>query len=319
MSQDDYDLEREPITIQQVRRMPGYDRAKNVDENSHNISQKEFEINYRLPLRPTVIRGGVEHWPAFKLWNDIDYLKEKAGKEEVQVYKGLFLDLILKYIANNKLSDVESDKKFIKNMTFTDCIKLFSEQYAANTILYARSSTVPNHLLDDIGELPCCSETDVRTSFFLGRSSYTDIHEHAGPDAFMCQVTGTKEVILFPPDEINAKALYRISGVKWSPVRLFDVDFKKFPLFSEATPYKVTVNAGDALYIPNPWWHAVVSLDDIVTMTVACFFPPKRYDLESPQTRDMFLKKPFVSRRFCKQKHIPVPGWFELIKKSLFK
>ncbi len=315
MMRYDYDLSRSAIKIEQVRTMPGYDEAKSISEITKDISPQEFETNYRIPLRPAVLRGGVTHWPATQLWSNLDYLVKKSGQEKIHISKGLALDFLLKHKVSKKLL-LKNRHKFIQTMTVKEYLKYLSTQYDPNTILYARSAEIPTSLLDDVGVLPCCSEAEFNNLLFFGRSSFTDLHEHSGSDAFMCQISGTKEVILFPPDDINAKALYRRPGSNWSPVRLFNVDLKKFPLFSKATPYRVTVNAGDALYIPNPWWHAVVSLDDVTTTTVACFFPPKRYDFKSPQTRSLFLRRPWASRRHCKQEQIVFPSWFELLKKS---
>ena len=41
----------------------------------------------------------------------------------------------------------------------------------------------------------------------------------------------------------------------YSQVDITNPDYEKFPLFKNAEPLKVTVKAGETLFIPSGWWH----------------------------------------------------------------
>lgn len=77
---------------------------------------------------------------------------------------------------------------------------------------------------------------------------------------------GKRRFTLFPPEQI--KNLY-IGPLDFSPagqpISLVDLrapDLTKFPLYqhAHAQALSVELEAGDAIYIPTPWWHHVESL-----------------------------------------------------------
>lgn len=77
-------------------------------------------------------------------------------------------------------------------------------------------------------------------------------------DNILCQVVGTKRVILIPPED--TKYLYT-EGDK-SRVNSFDEDdldkcLTKYPLISRCRLYICHLTPGDCLYIPSLWWHNI--------------------------------------------------------------
>jgi len=237
-----------------------------------------------------VIVGGVNHWKAFNEWRSPSYLTDRAGAEPIQVTRGLVLDWILKQAVDHQSGMGTSSA--VETMSLARYMDMMFNEFDRTRILYARQIPVPVRISDDLGApSPFDGFVDDRT-MFVGRRSYTDCHEHGAYDAFMCQVAGSKEVILHPPDEVHARVLYASPALgNWSPVRFFSVDAIRFPMFAMNKPWKAEVNPGDALYIPNPWWHAVVALDDEVGITVTCWCRPMRLSLSHPQTRHMLEKR----------------------------
>jgi hypothetical protein len=106
------------------------------------------------------------------------------------------------------------------------------------------------------------------TSLWMGPSgSITPIHHDFTNNLFV-QVQGRKKVILYPPDP--DAAFYRLpfkshdgrSSWHISRVGSFNTaDYERYPLFREAKPLEVVVDAGSILFIPNFYWHEVHSLD----------------------------------------------------------
>lgn len=88
---------------------------------------------------------------------------------------------------------------------------------------------------------------------------------HADPwasDACLCQITGEKRFVLYPP--AAGKALCDDAGV----VDLDRPDTARFPQWNSVEPaLDVTLQPGDAIFIPAGWYHAAVTLSASVSVT----------------------------------------------------
>lgn len=107
---------------------------------------------------------------------------------------------------------------------------------------------------------------------FIGpANTVTGVH-YDFPNNWFCQVQGTKEVILFPPDQTPymSKSLKYDWGATLSDVnisRLRDQPRER-ELFARAHGLYARVESGDALFIPKRTWHAVVALEPSISLGV---------------------------------------------------
>ena len=112
--------------------------------------------------------------------------------------------------------------------------------------------------------------------------SFTDWHFHPGFEALMCQVRGTKEVLLLGTDIDVWRAL---TPALDAHAVSFEIGAHEFPAYEQLTATRVRIEAGDALYIPSWWWHVVEAVDDSFGLTVPHWWPSKwnvRYDFSRP-------------------------------------
>lgn len=102
---------------------------------------------------------------------------------------------------------------------------------------------------------------------------HLDNHEN-----LFLQVEGNKEVWLWHPDD-SAK-LYMDHHEKFglSPVHIDHVDLDRFPEFAHSTPFLANLSAGDAVYIPDGWWHSIKSKDGARNINLAYEFEPFIHD-----------------------------------------
>ena len=192
----------------------------------------------------------------------MNYLRKLVGNQLVEVTQGLTLDARTKKLAR-----------------FAEYLDLITNScYSREHASYLQNHDVPDSLLTDL-EQPlelfrgwsCAaepSEGDVLIKLFVGRYSYTDCHEHGGYDAFMYQIAGRKELLLHEPTKENTEALYIGSRKNWSPVRFLKPEHERYPLFKSNKPTYAIVHAGEALFIPDGWFHAVASLGEEVAITL---------------------------------------------------
>lgn len=107
---------------------------------------------------------------------------------------------------------------------------------------------------------------------FIGPAkTVTGVH-YDFPNNWFCQVHGTKEIILFPPDQTPymSKSLKYDWGATLSDINISRLDEmpRERDLFAKARGLYARVESGDALFIPKRTWHAVVSLEPSVSLGV---------------------------------------------------
>ncbi|GGD74477.1 cupin-like domain-containing protein [Lacimicrobium alkaliphilum] len=79
--------------------------------------------------------------------------------------------------------------------------------------------------------------------------------------------TGRRRFTFFPPEQLANLYIgplnYTPAGQPVSLVDLHEPDLQRFPRYAEAYQHGLSVEleAGDAVYIPSPWWHHVQSLE----------------------------------------------------------
>lgn len=106
---------------------------------------------------------------------------------------------------------------------------------------------------------------DPLVSLWIGNRSLVSAHFDF-PRNIACCVMGKRRFTVFPPEQV--KNLYIgpwDNTPAGQPISLVDFDapdLERFPKFADALPHALTVelNPGDAIYLPNMWWHQVESL-----------------------------------------------------------
>ena len=84
----------------------------------------------------------------------------------------------------------------------------------------------------------------------------------------LCQIRGTKRLILFPPSDV--KYLGFAPGASSSSINVFDG--LQDPMLSQTHPQEVLLQPGDILYLPPLWLHAVMPAVAGLNVAVNVFF-----------------------------------------------
>lgn len=283
---------------------PNYARARPLESiDAGALSEAQFQRDYVMQNRPCVLRGAVRHWPACTKWATPGYLKERcanppmsARTEPMPQYIHAAHDAIRDTLLK-RFDDTHHQMAF---HDFLDQAQAAPRQLVLGSVdLSVHSPVGPLH--EDLGDFPFLKTLSASRMYpahraFIYRHSYTDWHYHATDEALMTQVVGTKEVLLLPPDQRTWDALW---PVVCQTGFLYGVDQQRFPLYGAIEPLRVVVEAGDALYIPTYWWHAVASIDNQFGVTVAATFKTPLHvngNLRFPATR-RFIKRYWRTRR----------------------
>lgn len=275
-------------------RFPNYAQAPGPDVlDGAATAPAFFYRNYVKRNRPCVVRGAVRHWPAFSKWGTSDYLRSAVDNIPLPARARPMFEYGI-----TEATDPATAEMFRRSVPeeigFHDFLTRTARE-DKHLVLHSipMLPDSPFHALyKDIGGFsflprPPRPRMYVPQRAFFYRNSYTDWHSHPADETLMTQVVGDKEVLLLPPTDQVFNAFQPVIQ-KFS--HLYDIDVAAFPEVAALRPFRVEVRAGDALYIPVYWWHAVASADERFGVTVASTFASPistAGDLRVPQAREL--------------------------------
>lgn len=258
-----------------VVKMPlQYKTIESVDYLGQS-SLYQLVVNRTTPL---VIKGLVKNWPMTKTADDskasLDALANMASPQYVFVNsanassKGRFF-----------YNDEFTDKNFTQSpIPLPDFIDQLKNRVAEPTdkaapFLYMASTSVDycfpefraSHSLP--GDLELSLSSPLISAWF-GSESVAATHFDV-PNNIACNVIGRRKFTLFPPAQVANLYVgpldFTPAGQPVSLVNINEPDFSQFPRFKNAISegFQVTLEPGDALYIPSMWWHNVESLNTL--------------------------------------------------------
>jgi lysine-specific demethylase 8 len=271
---------------------PTFKRVEQVDgEGPHRTR------GFGARSRPLLVKGAVRNWPAWRRWSfeRLAELRRPDGSEVVfRFQNGLVeqgvtrppLDLpIGPYIRElaAKAGREKEDGGLLPRARFDalgpeDCFRLdwsYMQSFESDRVYLAQWN-----ILDEFPELR--QDFAIRELWpgwrytwefvFIGPAhTVTGLH-YDFPNNWFCQVRGTKEVLVFPPDQ--AGYMCRSRKYDWGAT-LSDIDISRLDqmperrdLFEQAKGFYARVEPGDALFIPKRNWHAVVAREPCISLGV---------------------------------------------------
>lgn len=209
------------------------------------ITKKDFIEQYYKPQKPVVIECLIQDWPAYSKWN-LDYIKKMAGDVVVPLYDDRPVDY--------KDGFNEPHAK-MKMAAYIDLLK--SKPTKFRIFLWNLLKEVPklqqDYTIPDIG-LKLLK--GVPMLFFGGENSYTFMHYDLDLSNILhFHFEGKKEIILFPQSE--NKYLYKVPHaiITHESIDFSNPDYEKWPALKKANGYKTYLEHGEALYMPEGYWH----------------------------------------------------------------
>ncbi|XP_059208773.1 bifunctional peptidase and (3S)-lysyl hydroxylase JMJD7 [Centropristis striata] len=256
----------------------------------------QFYRTWVAPNRPCIIRNACSHWPALSRWTP-QYLREKVGSKVISVA-----------VTPNGYADAVNGDRFVmpeeRRMSFSTVLDIIEGKVQQSGVCYIQKQCSNlvcelSELLDDVeshvswmssalGKLPDA------VNFWLGEASaVTSMHKDHYENLY-CVISGEKNFLLLPPTDrpfipygVYQPAVYRqrddgefevvdqsdSEKVPWIPLDPLDPDLDRFPQYRKVQPIRVTVKAGEMLYLPSLWFHHV-------TQTHGCIAVNFWYDME---------------------------------------
>lgn len=212
-------------------------------------------------LEPAIVLGAIDHWPARSKWTP-EFFRTHYGSLEVSVGGTTW-----------KLGEL------------VDCILASTPEHPAPYLHNQPMADWPAALANDISPMPECTRPNYLESrlfpsrvaqtyreFYMGGAGaafpilhYDNLHTHA----FLMQLYGTKEYLVFAPDQ--ERFLYPRSGIESNKSHIPDidnVDLSRFPLYAQAKGMRFELHPGETLFVPAGWWHTARILSPSITVSI---------------------------------------------------
>ncbi|WJZ90079.1 hypothetical protein VitviT2T_009253 [Vitis vinifera] len=257
---------------------------------------------------PAVFIGCIKNWRAFSNWNPsnggLDYLQERVGSSTVEAMLSRSAPVFYGDLRSHErvplpFSDfIGFCKQRLQDKDVGGRVCFESERHGlagsdaeqSNSLLgdapqqiYLAQVPIMNVENDDKVQLATLIE-DIQTPAFLETKTLASINlwmnsaqarssTHYDPHHnLLCIIAGCKQVVLWPPSASPLLYPMPIYGEasNHSSVALEDPDFSIHPRAEHSMKHsqKVILHAGDALFIPEGWFHQVDSND----LTIAVNF-----------------------------------------------
>ncbi|XP_071326667.1 lysine-specific demethylase 8 [Trachinotus anak] len=220
-------------------------------------SLESFNTNYLLPLKPVILEGIIDHWPALNEhpWS-IEYLRSVAGRRTVPVEVG------------SRYTDEEWSQTLLTVNEFIDRYILNKDEVKGLGYL------AQHQLFDQIPELKedirlpdyCClgeeDEDNITVNAWFGPGGTVSPLHQDPQQNFLAQVVGSKYIRLYSPEDTDKLYPHQSQLLhNTSQVEVENPDTERFPEFAKAPYLECVLQPGDVLFIPVRHWHYVRSLE----------------------------------------------------------
>jgi Cupin-like domain len=234
-----------------------------------DISSERFYRDYVMQNRPVMLPGLVGGWPAIARWT-FDGLANRLGGMSVEV-------------SASREGQPDYERSYARHratIPFRQLLALCDTETESNNVyLVARSdffaSAESAVLLADIdapARFLSGSSRGRDARLWLGpRGTITPLHRD-GVNVLLCQVRGSKRVLLMPALAAPWLAGDHVSHSRFDPAR---PDFDAFPTMRAMPILEARLSPGDAIFMPAGWWHKVIALSASISVSYTSFRLPK--------------------------------------------
>lgn len=238
----------------------------------HDVSRAQFHEEIQTQYRPAILRGLVKDWPLVQAAQGTvpGLLNDLAARDN-----GALVDAIMlrpEHQGRVFYDQAMDGFNFIKNrVSITAVLEQLARytQFANPPSVAVQSALIAECLPSLLQDHPMpLLEDRSGARIWLGNHIVTPTHID-GSDNIACVVSGRRQFVLFPPEQIANLYIGPLDFAPTpSPISLVDLaepDFERFPRYRTALDHaqSAILEPGDAIYIPNLWWHHVESLEAI--------------------------------------------------------
>ena len=228
--------------------------------SSANFTTDQFKQFFTAD-KPVVIREMAGDWPATQKWSDPQYLSYHHGHRTVPIEHTVDSNMSERFMLLRDVLERMLDGDHSATAEQRGSVYLAQHPLLDYLPELARDISQPEYMAVARKE-----KADLINLWLGSRSTGSKLHFDSA-DNFLVQIVGQKRVVLFSPQETPKLYVDTSSDrVNASPINVDAPDSDAFPLFEQAAGTEVTLQPGDALYIPAGHWHFVKALSASISV-----------------------------------------------------
>ena len=247
-------------------------------ERRARLSYAEFCKTYLYPHKPVIVTDVLSQWRALSRWNP-EFFQTEFGDMEFTINDAEYGQATFnsnssgkytmrQFIARVLESTPENPAPYFRNKSLYDLFPSLSKDIEPLPEYFFPNWLADRYLVGQVGDV---LNRGAAIEIYIGGEggSFPVLHyDGAGTHAFLMQIFGRKQYIVFPPDD--EQFLY-VSPTKKNLSLLNNVekpDLEKFPLFAKASPISFVLEPGELRFVPSHWWHTARMLTPSITISV---------------------------------------------------
>jgi len=248
-------------------------------ERRANLSYEEFARDYLYASKPVVVTDILSRWKALLRWTpeffkrefgDMKFtidedLRRKVGYKEnngkVEYTMARFIDRVLE-------STDENPAPYFRNRVLYELFPSLKQDIEPLPEYFLPNWLPETYLVNYVGQV---LNRGAAIEIYIGGKggAFPVLHyDGAGTHAFLMQIYGRKQFIIYPPDQ--EPFLYPSPEKEnFSMINSIDKpDLQRFPLFAKADPTTFVLEPGELLFVPSHWWHTTKMLTASISISI---------------------------------------------------
>lgn len=252
-------------------------RRVEVDRRS-KLSYDAFAREYLYPLKPVIITDAMQTWPAMRRWTP-EFFKQEFGDMTFSINSAEYGqssfdasrvdEFTMASFIDRVLESTESrPAPYFRNKVLYDLFPSLKQDIEPLPSYFQPNWLTDHYVVKRVGDV---LNRGAAIELYIGGkgASFPVLHfDGAGTHAFLMQIYGRKEYIIYPPEQ---EPLLYPSPAKRNHSLVADIehpDLQKFPEFGKAVPTKFFLEPGELLFVPSHWWHTARILSPSITVSI---------------------------------------------------
>jgi histone arginine demethylase JMJD6 len=249
-----------------------------IIERRSNLSYAQFAEEYLYANKPVIVTDAIRDWKALTRWTP-DFLKREFGElrftiNEARSQEAAYKDnegtveyTMVRFIDRVLESTDENPAPYLRNRVLGEMFPSLTQDIEPLPEYLLPNWLPEKYLVKYVGEV---LNRGAAIEIYVGGKggAFPVLHyDGAGVHAFLMQIFGRKQFIIYPPDQ--EEYLYPSpERQNLSLIRDLDhPDLTRFPLFAKAVPIKFVLEPGELLFVPSHWWHTTKMLTPSISIS----------------------------------------------------